>query len=374
MTLLPKRASIPGFWSLQAFGWSLYFAVYGFHMLLFRGGRGSNLVRMTLAMVFGFLISSAFRLWIRRIDVRRTSLGRLTLRILPASAIAAALWFWSVRFVSLSLSGGPEAFLGWLRKGPAIRFLYPMFMDSVLFVIWSALYITIKLWSDWDRERQQAAAAHKSFQAHQFQTLCYQMNPHFLFNALNAIRALIAEDRGKAKGLVTDLSEFLRHSLEGGGSGTVALSREVEAVRRYLSIEAVRYEDRLECAVDLDPEAADYPVPVFFLNPLVENALRQGMKSSVFPLRLSVSARMINGEDLRVTVRQSGRWAVNGASPASDNGEAKVRWVRRMLETAYPDRHRIGYDCDGEGARLCIELFKGTDGTHEENGQGTGGG
>ncbi|MBN2200857.1 histidine kinase [bacterium] len=373
MTLFPKRASLPGFWSLQAFGWSLYFAVYGFHMLLFRGGRGPNLVRMTLAMVFGFAISSACRLWIRRIDVRRTSLGRLTLLILPASAIAAGLWFWSVRFVSLSLTGGPKAFLGWLHQGPAIRFLYPMFMDTVLFVIWSSLYVTLKLWSDWDRERKQAEEALRSFQARQFQTLCYQMNPHFLFNALNAIRALIGEDRRKAKRLVTDLSEFLRHSLEGGGSGTVALSREIEAVRRYLSIESVRYEDRLESAVELDPSAADYPVPVFFLNPLVESALRQGLTSCTFPLRLSVSARMA-GAGLQVTVRQSGRWEGNGASPASENGEAKVRWVRRMLESVYPGRHRIGYDCDGEGARLRIELFNRTDGTHEENGQSTGGG
>jgi two-component system, LytTR family, sensor kinase len=374
MTLVPKSASIPGFWSLQAFGWSLYFAVYGFHMLLFREGRGSNLVRMTLAMVFGFAISSACRLWMRRIDVRSTSLGRLTLLILPASAIAAGLWFWSVRFVSLSILAGPGGFAAWIRQGPPIRFLYPMFMDFVVFVIWSALYVTLKLWSDWNRERKQAEEALKSFQARQFQTLCYQMNPDFLFNALNAIRALIVEDRRKAKRLVTDLSEFLRHSLEGGGSGTVALSREVDAVRRYLSIEAARNEASLVSKVDLDPAAAEYPVPVFFLNPLVESALRQGMKSSVFPLRLSVSARMINGEDLRVTVRQSGRWEASGAPQAADSGEAKMRWVRRMLETAYPGRHRIGYDRDGEGARLRIELYKETDGTHEENGQGAGGG
>ncbi len=373
MSVLPKRASLPGFWSLQAFGWSLYFAVYAFHMLLFRGGKSSNLVRMTLAMALGFLISSAYRLWVRRIDVRRTSLVRLSILILPASAAAAALWFWSVRFISLSIVEGPEAFAAWVRQGPPIRFLYPMFMDFVLFVIWSALYVTLKLWSDWNQERKQAEEALKSFQAHQFQTLCYQMNPHFLFNALNAIRALIGEDRRKAKRLVTDLSELLRHSLEGGGSGTVTLSREVDAVRRYLSIEAARYEDKLVSAVDLDPAAADYPVPVFFLNPLVESALRQGMTSCTLPLRLTVSAQMA-GEGLQVTVRQSGRWAGNGAPPQADNGEAKVRWVRRMLETTYPGRHRIGFDCDDDGARLRVELYKGMDDRHEENGQSAGGG
>ncbi|MDM7926977.1 MAG: histidine kinase [bacterium] len=370
----PDRSSVPGFWSLQAFGWSLYFAVYGFHMLLFREARGTNLIRMTVAMILGFLISSAVRFRIRRIDLRRSSLGQLTLRILPAAAAAGVMWFWSVRFVTHSILEGPSGFWIWIRQGAALRLIYPMFMDMILFVIWSALYVTIKLWSDWDRERRQAEEARKSFQAHQFQTLCYQMNPHFLFNALNAIRALIAEDKRKAKCLVTDLSEFLRHSLEGGGTGTVALAREIEAVRRYLSIEAVRYEDRLASTVDLDPSAADYPVPAFFLNPLVEGALRQGMRTAGMPLRLSVLARMTGPGDLRVTVRHSGKWSGGGCSWPSDNGEAKVRWVRRILDAAYPGRHRIRFDSDAGGARLQVELFNATDGHYEKNGQGAGGG
>jgi two-component system, LytTR family, sensor kinase len=368
-----KRSPGPlSFWALQAFGWSFYFAVYAFHMLLFREAKLMNLSRMAFAMVFGFLFSSVYRLSIRRIDVRRTTLGRSALRIVGGSAVAAVLWFWTTRFVSISVLQGPRAFLEWARKGPALRFIYPMFMDAVLFMIWSALYFTFKLWSVWDLERLQAEQARRTYQATQFQTLCYQMNPHFLFNALNAVRALITEDRSKAKQLVTDLSEFLRYSLEARECRTVSLTREIDEVKRYLAVERVRYEDRLETSVDLDAMAADTPVPAFFLNPLVENALHQGLKTGGLPVRLSISARM-NAGNLRITLMHSGRWNGSDTRPPAGEMEAKLYRVRRMLESAYPGRHRIRFDREDGNARMEIELINETDGTDEETDSGSGG-
>jgi two-component system, LytTR family, sensor kinase len=359
------------FWPLQAFGWSFYFAVYAFHMLMFREAKLTNLCRMTCAMAFGFAFTSLFRLALRRVDVRRVAPGAFALRVAAGSTAAAVLWFWTTRFVSMSLLQGPAAFLEWARKGPPLRFAYPMFMDAVLFMIWSALYFTFKLGSVWELERRQAERARRIVQSTQFRTLCYQMNPHFLFNALNAARALIAEDRSKARRLVTDLSEFLRYSLEARDRRTVPLSREIEEVRRYLAIEAVRYEDRLDAAVSLDAAAAETPVPAFFLNPLVENALHRGLRGGTLPVRLSLAAR-VDGGVLKITVRHSGRWDDGTSVPEGDD-EARLHRVRRMLESTYPGRHRIGFNRDGADATMEVELVNETDGSDEETDSGAAG-
>jgi len=354
-------ASTPAsFWRFQTFGWSLYFAVYGFHLTLFRKAQWEDFLRVLLAMILGFLMSSLLRLYYRRMNIRQMPPAGLAGRLAGGSLVAGVAWFWTTRFVSLFLVNGSGAFFEWIRKGPVLRFLYPMFMDTVLFVIWSALYFTFRLWLDWDAERRQSDEARKSVQAHQFQMLCYQLNPHFLFNALNAVRALVVEDKQKAKRLVTDLSEFLRYSLVGREQRLVPLAREMEAVERVLSIERVRYEDKLDASIEMDPKAADYPVPAFFVNPLVENAVRHGIRTSRLPLRLSVSA-MLEHESLRVTVCHSGRWNGFGDAVYAGGSGSKLHWLGHLLESAYPERHRLAVRRENGGVCIQIDLFKRMD-------------
>ena len=140
----------------------------------------------------------------------------------------------------------------------------------------------------------------------QLDTLRAQINPHFLFNSLNSVAVLAR--RGKVvevEHMVTRLADLLRHSLESSRAQLVTLRVELEAVRRYLDIEQVRFGDRLVVTIDVAESLLDRAVPSFLLQPLVENAVRHGPGDSRSPLRIFVSASAHDGQ---LTVHRARRW------------------------------------------------------------------
>ncbi|MEY2895352.1 MAG: Histidine kinase [Bacteroidota bacterium] len=108
-----------------------------------------------------------------------------------------------------------------------------------------------------------------------------QMNPHFVFNALNSVRALITEDPQKAKKGINQLSKLLRSSLLTERKKTIALSEELETITDYLALEKIRYEDRLEWKITVDPACAKAQIPPMLLQTLVENGIKHGISRSV---------------------------------------------------------------------------------------------
>lgn len=132
-----------------------------------------------------------------------------------------------------------------------------------------------------------------------------QLQPHFLFNSLNAIAELVHKDPDAADDMLVALASLLRLTLETSGEQELPLSRELEFVKRYLAIEHVRLGDRLQVAFDLAPETQEALVPAFLLQPLVENAVRHGLEAQAEPGRLRISA-IRRGSDLLLTVFDSG--------------------------------------------------------------------
>jgi LytS/YehU family sensor histidine kinase len=104
-----------------------------------------------------------------------------------------------------------------------------------------------------------------------------QLNPHFLFNSLNGLRGLIAEDPDRARDAIGGLAAFLRHTLQVSRTGTTTLARELEATERYLELEAVRFESRLRYSIEADDAAREHPVPPMLIQSLVENAIKHGI-------------------------------------------------------------------------------------------------
>jgi two-component system, LytTR family, sensor kinase len=393
---------IRSFWGLQVTGWSLYALVYNFNMAMFRPTASADLIRIAATMFIGFGCTCLLRLWYRAYDIHGTSLGGLAWRVVLGSVMAAPVWFFSARFAAIASVKGSAAFVAWLGKGSPFRFAYPLFMDSVVMTIWGALYFSVKLWRDWEAQVLRSRESKRTAQASQFQTLRYQLNPHFLFNALNSIRALITEDKTKAKRTITDLSEFLRYSLLSRDRPIVPLSREIDAIERYLAIERIRYEDKLRVELKVEPAAAEFPVVGFLVHPLVENAVRHGMKTSPMPLTVSLSAGM-DGDGLKIVVRNTGRWIEkdshggNGRNPENGNGNGngkmngngngngkmnengngngngngtRLDCIREILETLYPGNHRLERVMEDGGVRVELELHKRLDNRDEETLQG----
>jgi LytS/YehU family sensor histidine kinase len=123
-----------------------------------------------------------------------------------------------------------------------------------------------------------------------------QLQPHFLFNTLHAISALMHRDVAAADRMIARLSELLRMSLDTASEQEVSLSRELEFIRPYLDIERNRFGDRLAVEMKIDPEALDAQVPNLVLQPLVENAIRHGISNRAAAGRIEIHATRLNGD------------------------------------------------------------------------------
>ena len=185
-------------------------------------------------------------------------------------------------------------------------------------------------------ERERALEAVTHAQQAELQMLRYQLNPHFLFNALNAIRALVTKDPVRGRSMITELAEFLRYSLTTSNASTVALSRELDSVRGYLAIQQIRFGDRLDVRFAVDDEVADQQVPPFLLQPLVENAVKYGSLSGVRPVVVQITARR-RSTTTQVWVSNTGRWFAEGERDTSDGTGIGLTNVRLRVRETFGD-------------------------------------
>jgi hypothetical protein len=161
-----------------------------------------------------------------------------------------------------------------------------------------------------------------------------QINPHFLFNALNTLYGSIPRDASAARRMVINLAEIFRYFLQSDKT-FVPLAEEMQIVRAYLEVEQTRLGSRLELEIQIDPDIEQVPIPVLSIQPLVENAIKHGIAARTEPGRLSIKAGR-QGEELRISVENSG----SGMPTGSVGTGVGLQNVRRRLEICYgPSSH-----------------------------------
>ena len=226
---------------------------------------------------------------------------------------------------------------------------------------------------DYHRESQEreltAAQLQTQLAEAQLEALQRQLHPHFLFNTLNTISALMHRDVNAADEMLVQLSDLLRLTLDRVGTQQVPLKDEIDFLRKYLEIEQTRFGDRLMINIDVDPEVLDAPVPNLILQPLVENALRHGVGPRIGVGRVDVKARQVGG-GLMLTVRDNGV----GLSPDKLNAfhsGVGLSNTRSRLENLYGDRHRFEFQTPpGGGLLVTIVIPLGHDPESLEPGSG----
>lgn len=181
-----------------------------------------------------------------------------------------------------------------------------------------------------------------------------QLHPHFLFNALHSVGGLIrSSDGDRALTALAQIGDLLRTSLDAGGEQFVTLSRELELVRRYLDVEALRLGERLQVEIEVDPRLVECEVPAFITQPLVENAIKHGIAELVEGGRVSLVARSLDGESLEVVVENDG-------PPVAEEREDGVgmEHVRTRLATLFEDAGSLTLETrpSGDGARAVLLL------------------
>jgi len=177
-----------------------------------------------------------------------------------------------------------------------------------------------------------------------------QVHPHFLFNALNSIQALIYIDVTKADKMLSDLSEILRASLTTRDRLTVPLSEELNLISKYLSMEKIRFPHRLNYFIQASQRARDQEVVTFLLQPFVENAIKYGLQRNPDSLVIEVQADVIDNT-LILKVQNNGAWIES----RSDTGTG-IKNVKDRLKFVYPDRHEFEIIKTGEEVIVSIKI------------------
>jgi len=253
------------FWTLQIVGWLCY-AALSFSAKAGEGEPASWVFFYLGVASGGLIITSVLRLGYRKVwqwPMPQRALG-------AGGLLFVATLFQMQVFISL---------LPYFCKDCNFPnfFHYIWYFASMLYLMlsWSGLYFGIK--SSRQLQQQKEAALKAQAMAHeaQLKMLRYQLNPHFLFNTLNAISTLVLDGRGStANSMVTSLSAFLRYSLDSDPVQRVSLAQEIDATNLYLGIEQLRFGERLRVRMDITPEARNSLVPSLLLQPLIENAVK----------------------------------------------------------------------------------------------------
>lgn len=312
------RNKLPSFWTIQLAGWIVYFvAIYITFLTVAQPGNFLSLFLLKgFRAVTGFFLTSLFLRPIYKRFGDTLSLGGSVVLVLLCSVVFGAAWT-AIEAGYVYLTNPAFDLANYLPRSPRVALDFAMTLTA-----WSALYLGVKNWLSWQEEREKALRSSALADKAQLEMLRYQINPHFLFNALNSIRASVDEDAGRAKRMVTQLSEFLRYSLLHEGEKLTTLRDEVEAALNYLAIEKIRFEEKLDVRYVIDPRAEDFQLPGFLLNPLVENAVKHGSRNGG-PLRIELEAHA-NGNGLEIEVRNTGSLAI-GDPEGNGIGLANVR-------------------------------------------------
>ncbi|MBV6403513.1 MAG: histidine kinase [Flavobacteriales bacterium] len=204
------------------------------------------------------------------------------------------------------------------------------------------------------REREtQVMRLQNELQTSQLNALRKQLQPHFLFNTLNTVSALMDQDSGRARTVLSRLGQLLRITLDKERRDRVALAHEIDHVGHYLGIEAVRFQDRLRVTYDIPAACADAEVPSMILQPLVENAIKHGPGFSSDRVDIAVTAERHNG-DLRIAVRDNGRGCPDVESATAGSGIG-LRNVRERLRLLYGEAAQMHVSSPG-GKGFSVQL------------------
>ncbi|VWX51944.1 sensor histidine kinase [Novosphingobium sp. 9U] len=287
---MPRAGRRAIVWSIAAF-WSLHLLVLAAISAASSQDPAGVLARRMGLVVIAAGLCYAIHLVLR--PVRARPFWQMAL-IAGALALVGAAIYGAVTTAILYYGiGYPDMpYKGPLRPYTMSMFIEDAFLWLYSFFSWTALYLALVYQFDLrERERllaQVEALAHKA----QVRALRYQINPHFLFNTLNSISAMIWEkDLQRAEEMVLGLSSFLRTTLGIDPSEDVTLAQEIALQRLYLDIEQIRYPERLKVEIDIPAELQDARVPSLILQPLVENAIKYGVARSSSTTKLRIAAQ-----------------------------------------------------------------------------------
>jgi two-component system, LytTR family, sensor kinase len=335
---------IPSFWLLQLCGWT------GFYLLVLvpvlAAFKVPGLVRAnTIWFLCMFATSLPLRPFCRTL-IRRS---------LPWIALEG--WAFACSFMAGALASLVGEFFMAFPGYDWKDFVETWIQSTVVLFLWCSLYFSIKQWQSSVRERERLLRVESEAREARLSALRYQLNPHFLFNSLNAVSTLVLEGNASAATrMLAQIGELLRTTLDSQSTPETPLSHEIALTERYLAIEQTRLGNRLHLAMDIAPDTLDALVPSMLLQPLVENAVRHGVAPSMDGGSIRIASKL-RGSQLHLAIENSG---TPGPRSQPNDGAADgigLKNTAERLQTLYGPTHKFELEWpEAGGCRVCIEL------------------
>lgn len=342
------------FWTLQFAGWSGWAMSFYLGVIMWGKPPQNYFLYLPFIATIGMLLTLVLRALYRFMwDMEIT---RRIIAIVVGSYGAGLVW--------MSIRGAvfyrmfPSERKPWEQEGMSFLSHFDGAVSAFwVMLVWSALYFGIKNYMLVQEERERGLKALSMAHQAQLKMLRYQLNPHFLFNTLNAISTLILDrNNDLANVMVTRLSRFLRYTLDNDPMQKVSVAEEIEALKLYLDIEKVRFEERLQLEFNISKEARNALMPSLLLQPLVENSIKYAIANAINGGTISIDARA-DGESLYLCVADNGPGIDLGFKKPNAGGGVGLSNCRERLREIYGDRQSFELsETDPHGLTICIKI------------------
>ncbi|HEY6503428.1 MAG TPA: histidine kinase [Chitinophagaceae bacterium] len=308
------RTSNSLYWLFQLCGWGLFALINVFFAITFDRLTSPYMYRLSVFLVLGIVITHLMRWFVHRINLLLRPLNQqipgfifLTFFVSVVLAIIEVGLFNMLNIKSEQYTN--YTFFGLLLVNTFNSFIY-------LF-IWNCIYFIYHYIQKSRKQQVNTLQLEALVKELELKTIKAHINPHFIFNSLNSIRALVDENPERARKAITELSNILRSSMQADKSETVTLEKELFIVKDYLALENMRFEDRLRIEYEIDEDTLDQPVPPMMLQTLVENAIKHGISKQINGGVVRVISEF-NGDYHEMAVQNTGY--LNGARSAEGFG------------------------------------------------------
>ena len=315
------------FWAFQLGGWSLLLLIT-LGGLLYGGNADWREITLSVALVaFGLLYSTLFRYFIRRNSWLAKTPKKLLFPVIVGSLLVGALWTGSFTLLHFLIGDSTGSVSYTLQE-----YIVTLINNYFIILLWSLIYFAYHYFRIAQIARVERYRTEAAIRDAQLNTLKGQINPHFMFNSLNNIRALMLEDTERSREMLTRLSDLLRYSMTITEEKEVALKEELEVVHDFLELNKVQYEDRLRYSIDMDPSLSEVRIPPMIIQILAENSVKHGIANRPGGGKVEVEVQK-KGDSLSIEVRNSGTW--NLAPKKGESHGIGLPNIRRRLQIIY---------------------------------------
>ena len=290
------------YWILQILGWSAFGLINLFFVSLERGISVVQIGAFSSLAGFYLLSTHAFRYVIKMYGWFNKNFTQLVTNTLLALAIFSVLNTIAQILINLIFDTlNPE------EDFRPVVIMVNIFVSFLFYSLWSMLYFLFHFLDNYNQSLKYQAKINEI----QLNHLKSQLSPHFIFNALNSVRALVDEEPSKAKVAITQLSNILRFSLMMDKKRIIDFENEFNTVKDYLNLESIRFEERLVIKYDIEQAAYDYKIPPMMLQTIVENAIKHGISNKLKGGLIEIKCSEGITDDLYIQVKNSGQLRTN---------------------------------------------------------------